>query len=157
MPYTAQKHRNSPESYHEPLYIIIYRIVLENYGSYRRQCRTSGRRRAVLSPRLEESILNVVLHKPKSMSTSFESGRLSSPPEILPVSGTTMCAAAGTSSCAEQLFLYLEFGTTLYVIGRVTRVAFGDGSRNFGHGQVTKTTPELAPPLLTTTPRKAIK
>ncbi|GFV11372.1 hypothetical protein TNCV_3923211 [Trichonephila clavipes] len=30
--------------------------------------------------------------------------------------------------------------------------AFGDGPRNLNHGQVTWTTPELATPLLTTTP-----
>ncbi|GFU01951.1 uncharacterized protein TNCV_1524371 [Trichonephila clavipes] len=30
--------------------------------------------------------------------------------------------------------------------------AFRDGPRSFEHGQVTWTTPELAPPLLTTTP-----
>ncbi|GFX30526.1 hypothetical protein TNCV_3461771 [Trichonephila clavipes] len=32
--------------------------------------------------------------------------------------------------------------------------AFGDGPRNFERGQVTRTTPELEPPLLTTTPTK---
>ncbi|GFV51720.1 uncharacterized protein TNCV_1320761 [Trichonephila clavipes] len=32
--------------------------------------------------------------------------------------------------------------------------AFGDGPRNFEHGQVTWTTPELAPPLLTPTPHQ---
>ncbi|GFW44284.1 hypothetical protein TNCV_1747131 [Trichonephila clavipes] len=32
--------------------------------------------------------------------------------------------------------------------------AFGDGPRNLNHGQVTWTTPELAPPLLTTTPHQ---
>ncbi|GFS65108.1 hypothetical protein TNCV_1636011 [Trichonephila clavipes] len=30
--------------------------------------------------------------------------------------------------------------------------AFGDGSSNFEHGQATRTTPELAPPFLTSTP-----
>ncbi|GFW15919.1 uncharacterized protein TNCV_4431921 [Trichonephila clavipes] len=32
--------------------------------------------------------------------------------------------------------------------------AFGDGPRNLNHGQVTWTTPELAPPLITTIPRQ---
>ncbi|GFU51798.1 uncharacterized protein TNCV_855731 [Trichonephila clavipes] len=32
--------------------------------------------------------------------------------------------------------------------------AFGDRPRNLNHGQVTWTTPELAPPLLTTTPHQ---
>ncbi|GFV26056.1 hypothetical protein TNCV_4398681 [Trichonephila clavipes] len=32
--------------------------------------------------------------------------------------------------------------------------AFGDGPRILNHGQVTWTTPELAPPLLTTTPHQ---
>ncbi|GFW09139.1 hypothetical protein TNCV_315501 [Trichonephila clavipes] len=32
--------------------------------------------------------------------------------------------------------------------------AFDDGPRNFNHSQVTWTTPELAPPLLTITPQQ---
>ncbi|GFV60869.1 uncharacterized protein TNCV_924831 [Trichonephila clavipes] len=36
---------------------------------------------------------------------------------------------------------------------RYTR-AFGDGPRNLNHGQVPWTTPELTPPLLTTTPHQ---
>ncbi|GFS91934.1 hypothetical protein TNCV_1931101 [Trichonephila clavipes] len=37
------------------------------------------------------------------ITTSFESGRLSSPAELLPMSGTNMCATSGANSCAEQL------------------------------------------------------
>ncbi|GFV40448.1 hypothetical protein TNCV_4494051 [Trichonephila clavipes] len=90
----------------------------------------TGRRRAVRSPSLEESILNVVPdsaesnaravahhvsvnhqtvcrvinenHLHLSANTSFESVTLSF--FRLPVCGTAMCAAAGLhSSCAEQL------------------------------------------------------
>ncbi|GFT08542.1 uncharacterized protein TNCV_5024401 [Trichonephila clavipes] len=40
---------------------------------------------------------------PFSASINIEFRRQSSSPELLPVGGTTMCTAAGASSCAEQL------------------------------------------------------
>ncbi|GFW19113.1 DUF1758 domain-containing protein [Trichonephila clavipes] len=40
------------------------------------------------------------------------------------------------------------------IIFKIYTGAFGDGPRNLNHGQVTWTTPELVPPLLTTTPHQ---
>ncbi|GFV83877.1 hypothetical protein TNCV_387851 [Trichonephila clavipes] len=54
---------------------------------------------------------------------------------------------------------YFQIQSAPHVIGPIvlergyTR-AFGDGPRNLNHVQVTWTTPELAPPLLTTTPHQ---
>ncbi|GFU80348.1 uncharacterized protein TNCV_3521221 [Trichonephila clavipes] len=61
----------------------------------------AGRRRAVQSPSLEESILNGVADRPESSSTSLNSADYLL---RLPVGRTTMCAAAGLYSlCVEQL------------------------------------------------------
>ncbi|GFX24583.1 hypothetical protein TNCV_3343631 [Trichonephila clavipes] len=60
-----------------------------------------GRQISIRSPCMEESNLNVVTDRPESTSTSFESGKLSSPPKLLPVDGTATCVAVGLhSSCA---------------------------------------------------------
>ncbi|GFS94589.1 hypothetical protein TNCV_2015741 [Trichonephila clavipes] len=67
----------------------------------------AGRRRAARSPNLEESILNFVHDRPETQTQELLFiTRLSSPPELPPVGGTTMYAAAGASSCSEQMFSY---------------------------------------------------
>ncbi|GFX65086.1 uncharacterized protein TNCV_452241 [Trichonephila clavipes] len=75
-----------------PDYRIFQRLhrQLRETGSFHVTRQDANRRRAVRNPILEKKHL-----KRYGSSTSFESGRLLSPPELLPVSGTAMCAAAG--------------------------------------------------------------
>ncbi|GFT40112.1 uncharacterized protein TNCV_2171221 [Trichonephila clavipes] len=111
----------------------LHRHIRETRLFYARR-HDAGRRRAVRSSSLEEGIWNVVPDRsesctravahhvsmghqtvysvkrkllmpfPFSASTSFESDRFSSPPQLLLLGGTAMCAAAGLhSSCAKQL------------------------------------------------------
>ncbi|GFX68453.1 hypothetical protein TNCV_3998851 [Trichonephila clavipes] len=89
-----------------------HRIFQQLHHQHRETCsfhitrHDAGRRTALRSPSLEESILNVVVGRPQSqvqdlllITTSFEYGRLSSL-----TNGTEMCSVVGLhSSCAEQL------------------------------------------------------
>ncbi|GFX64822.1 hypothetical protein TNCV_4193171 [Trichonephila clavipes] len=62
----------------------------------------ASRRRCVRSPCLKESILNDVPDRVK-YKICCTSGKLSSPPELLPIGGTKTCAAATASSYHKQL------------------------------------------------------
>ncbi|GFW53749.1 uncharacterized protein TNCV_3938431 [Trichonephila clavipes] len=108
----------------------------------------ASRRRAVPSLSLEESLLVFVADRTESSTRVDAYHRVRALNTTvylrLPVCGTAMCAVAELhSSSAEQLqtvILHEGFLATDHVI--------------LNHGQVTWTTPELAPPLITTTPHQ---